>query len=40
MDHSDSYLDNRLELAEPNDRQEEQLAECCSSLDQIVLAPE
>ena len=36
MDHADSYVDNELELAETDDRKEDQLAECYSNLGCIV----
>lgn len=40
MDHADSYVDNKLELAETNDQKEDQLAECYSSPGCIVLGSE
>ena len=40
MDHADSYMDNKLELAETDDRKEDQLAECYSNLGCIVCGSE
>ena len=40
MDHADSYVGNKSELAETNERKEDQLAECYSSLGCIVFGSE